>query len=133
MRDAVLTYFPMLIAVMLIGMAAYQTYLFNQSIDAMQRNVARAEYIRTCREIIDTYFVVKQRVGVLMPAADRGNVAGASRVTEVNRVDAQAAIAKFGSLATYLANFQDAGSRARYTELTKALTGIMEGARGTQF
>jgi len=127
-----LTYFPMLIAVLSIGMSVYQGYLFNQSIDVMQRNVARGEYIRTCREIIETYFQVKQKVGVLMPAADRGNIAGASRVTENNRLEAQAAIAKFGGLGTYLANFQDAGTRARYTDLTKTLTGVMENARNVQ-
>jgi hypothetical protein len=131
-RDAVLTYFPMAIAVMSLGLSIYQGFLFHESIDIMQRNVARGEYIRTCRDIIETYFQVKQRVGVLMPVADRGNVAGASRVTEVNRLDAQAAIAKFGGLGTYLANFQDPGTRARYTELTRTLAGIMDTARTTQ-
>jgi hypothetical protein len=67
-----------------------------------------------------------------MPAADRSNVVGASRVTEANRLDAQAAIAKFGGLGTYLANFQDAPTRARYTDLTRTLSGIMDAARTTQ-
>ena len=131
-REAMLTYFPMLIAILSIGLSVYQGYLFNQSIDVMQRNVARGEYIRTCREIIETYFLVKQKVGVLMPAADRGNIAGASRVTENNRLEAQAAVAKFGGLGTYLANFQDTGTRARYTDLTKTLAGILENARNVQ-
>ena len=131
-KDAVTTYFPMTIAVLSLVLSIYQGFLFHESIDVMQRNVARGEYIRTCRDIIETYFLVKQRVGVLMPMADRGNVAGASRVTEINRLDAQAAIAKFGGLGTYLANFQDAGTRARYTELTRSLTGIMDTARTTQ-
>jgi hypothetical protein len=66
-----------------------------------------------------------------MPTPDRGNVAGASRVSEASRLDAQAAIAKFGGLGTYLANFQDAGTRARYTELTKLLSDIYDNARNT--
>ena len=82
-----------------------------------------ANISRTCREIIETYFQIKPRIGALMPAADRGNVAGASRVSEASRLEAQAAIAKFGGLGTYLANFQDAGTRARYTELTKTAVG----------
>ncbi len=138
LRTALLTYFPMLIAIISLGLSIFQGYLFHRSIDLSQRsidllerNVARGEYIRTCREVIETYFQVKQKVSVLMPAADRGNVAGASRVTEASRLDAQAAIAKFGGLGTYLANFQDPGTRARYTELTRTLTAIFESARAT--
>ncbi len=128
-RTALIIYFPMAVAIMSLGMSIYQGYLFHRSIDLMERNVARGEYARACRDIIETYFLVKQKVGVLMPAADRGNIVGASRVTENNRLEAQAAIAKFGGLGTYLANFQDAGTRARYTELTRTLTSIMEAAR----
>jgi len=130
-RAALVTYFPMFIAVLSLCLSIYQGFLFHRSIDLMERNVARGEYIRTCREIIETYFAVKQKVGVLMPTPDRSNIAGASRVTENNRLDAQAAIAKFGGLGTYLANFQDPETRARYTELTRSLTAIMENARNT--
>ncbi|MGZ3409926.1 MAG: hypothetical protein ACXWJW_12015 [Xanthobacteraceae bacterium] len=137
-RDALVTYFPMAIAVLSLVLSIYQGYLFheslalsNQSIDVMQRNVARGEFSRACRDVIETYFQVKQKVSVLMPAADRSNVAGASRVTEASRLEAQGAIAKFGGLGTYLANFQDAATRTRYTELTRTLTGIMESARTT--
>ena len=121
----------LLIALSSLAMSVYQSYLFHQSVDLLQRNVARGEYIRTCREVIETYFLVKQRISVLMPAADRGNIAGASRVNEANRLDAQATIAKFGALGTYLANFQDDATRARYTNLTRTLTGIMDNARNT--
>jgi hypothetical protein len=139
LRSVLITYFPMLIAIISLGMSIFQGYLFHRSIDLSQRsldlverNVARGEYIRTCREVIETYFQVKQKVSALMPAADRSNVVGASRITEAHRLDAQAAIAKFGGLGTYLANFQDPGTRARYTDLTRTLNGIMDGARTTQ-
>lgn len=135
-RTALVTYFPMLIAILSLGISIFQGYLFHRSIelsqrslDLLERNVARGEYIRTCREVIETYFQVKQKVSALMPAADRGNVAGASRVTEAHRVEAQAAVARFGGLGTYLANFQDPGTRARYTDLTRTLSGIVEHAR----
>jgi hypothetical protein len=137
-RNTLITYFPMLIAVMSLALSLYQGYLFKssldlsqRSLDMMERNVARGEFMRTCREISETYFQVKQRIGMLMPSADRGNVAGASRVTEHNRFEAQESIAKFGGLGTYLANFQDAATRARYTELTRTLTASMESARTT--
>lgn len=139
LRDALLTYFPMTIAVLSIVLSIYQGYLFHQSlklsgesIDVMQRNVARGEFVRACRDIIETYFQVKQKVSVLMPAADRSNVVGASRVTEANRLEAQAAVARFGGLGIYLANFQDDATRARYTQLTKTLTDVMDSARSTQ-
>ncbi len=131
LRGAVIFYFPMFIATLSLVLSIYQGYLFHASIEIMQKNVARGEYIRTCREIIETYFLVKQKIGVLMPAADRGNVAGASRLSENNRLEAQVAVAKFGGLGTYLANFQDAGTRARYTDLTRTLTAIIEQSRTT--
>ncbi len=131
MNSLVTTYLPIAIALFSLGLSLYQGMLFRESIDIMQRNVARGEYARTCREIIETYFQVKPKVGALMQTPDRGNVAGASRISEASRLDAQAAIAKFGGLGTYLANFQDAGTRARYTELTKLLTGIYDNARNT--
>ena len=127
----VTTLLPIVIALFSLGLSVYQGMLFRESIDVMQRNVARGEYARTCREIIETYFQIKPRIGALMPTPDRGNVAGASRVLEASRLEAQAAIAKFGGLGTYLANFQDAGTRARYTELTKLLSGIYDNARNT--
>lgn len=131
MNSLVTTYLPIAIALFSLGLSLYQGMLFRESIDIMQRNVARGEYARTCREIIETYFQIKPRIGALMQTPDRGNVAGASRVSEANRLEAQAAIAKFGGLGTYLANFQDAGTRARYTELTKLLSGIYDNARNT--
>jgi hypothetical protein len=131
LNTAFTTYLPIAIALFSLGLSVYQGILFRESIDIMQRNVARGEYARTCREIIETYFQIKPRIGALMQTADRGNVAGASRVSEASRLDAQAAIAKFGGLGTYLANFQDAGTRARYTELTKLLSGIYDNARNT--
>ena len=125
------TYLTAAVALISLGMSFYQGYLFHRSIDLMEKNVARGEFIRTCRDIIGTYFDVKQKVGMLMPAADRGNIAGAARVTEGNRVEAQAAIARFGGLGTYLANFQDISTRERYTELTRTLNGIFDVARTT--
>ena len=69
--------------------------------------------------------------GYLNIYADRGNIAGASRVTEANRLEAQAAITKFSGLSAYLANYQDVSARVRYAELTRALNGIMDVARTT--
>jgi hypothetical protein len=138
-RNVLIVYFPMLIAIMSLGMSTYQGYLFQRSIelsqrslDLVERNVARGEFMRTCRELSETYFEIRPKIGVLMPTPDRGNVAGASRVSEHSRLEAQAVVARFGGLGTYLANFSpDPGTRARYTQLTRTLTGILDSARTT--
>ncbi len=130
-RSSFLTWFFALVATIAIGVALYQGYLFHRTTEAMEKNVARTEISRTCRDIVGAYFEVKQKLSVLMPAADRGNIAGASRVTEANRLEAQAAITKFGGLSAYLANYQDVSARVRYSELTRALNGVMDVARTT--
>ena len=130
-RSGFLTWFFALIATIAIGVSLYQGYLFHRTTDTIEKNVTRTEITRTCRDIVGAYFEVKQKMSVLMPAADRGNIAGASRVTEANRLEAQAAITKFSGLSAYLANYQDVSAQVRYAELTRALNGIMDVARTT--
>jgi len=132
LRSVLMIYFPMFIAVLSLSSSIYQGYLFHESLQIVQRNVARGEYMRTCREIIETYFLVKQRVGLIMPAGDRDSAATATRGSDNDRVEAQSAVARFGALGTYLANFQEEATRARYTELTRTLMRIVDAARATQ-
>jgi hypothetical protein len=129
--SGLLTYFAVILSVFALALSAYQGYVFNRSIDMMERNVSRGEFVRACRDMAGAYYEVKQKASVLMPAADRGNIAGASRVTEANRLEAQAAITKFGNLSNYLASFQDISARVQYNELTKTLNGILDVARTT--
>jgi hypothetical protein len=129
--SGLLTYFAVILSVFALALSAYQGYVFNRSIDMMERNVSRGEFVRACRDMAGAYYEVKQKVSVLMPAADRGNIAGASRVTEANRLEAQASITKFGNLSNYLASFQDMSARVQYNELTKTLNGILDVARTT--
>ena len=65
-RVAVTTYFPMFIAVLSLVTSIYNGYLNNKFVDLVQNNVARVEYLRTCKEIIDAYFQVKFRVGLFV-------------------------------------------------------------------
>jgi hypothetical protein len=131
-RTTAAAWFAMLIALAAAGAAGYQTYLFHQTTEVAQRNYARSEFVRACRDLVGRYFQVKSKVSTLMPAADRGNIAGASRVTEMNRQDAQAAVAQFGEASTYVANFQNDVARARDSELARALKSILDNARNTQ-
>jgi len=65
-RTAVVTYFPMFIAVLSLVTSIYNGYLNGKFVDIIQRNFGRTEYLRTCKEIIDAYFFNK-----LFEPADR--------------------------------------------------------------
>ena len=48
-RTAVVTYFPMFIAVLSLVTSIYNGYLNNKFVDIIQRNFGRTEYLRTCK------------------------------------------------------------------------------------
>jgi hypothetical protein len=120
-HSTLVTYFPMLIAILSVLSSIYQGYLFAHSNDLIQRNVLRSEYLRTCREIIDTYFQVKLAVTQL---SEPGANPTANATANANNL-----VGKFGALGTYLANFQDEEIRVRYTGLTHELARLVTTAR----
>jgi hypothetical protein len=76
-QAVVMTYFPMFIAALSLCTSIYNGYLNNKFVDLIQNNTARVESLRTCKEIIDAYFQVKFRVGVISSDAERtGTVDG---------------------------------------------------------
>jgi hypothetical protein len=117
-RTAVVTYFPMVIAVLSLFTAIYNGHLNNRFVSIIQGNVGRLEYMRTCKEIIDAYFQVKFRTGIVGAAAER---TGLSR----DLIEAENAVAKFAALGTYLANLRDEVIRARYTQLSRELEAVV--------
>jgi hypothetical protein len=104
-----------------LAAAAYQSYSHGRNLEIVQRNVVRAEYLRTCREIIDTYFQVRMRSHAMNEIAGGD---GAPAVEPVMRREAEAQVYKFGALGTFLANFRDQAVRQRYTDLTGKLLAI---------
>jgi 5'-deoxynucleotidase YfbR-like HD superfamily hydrolase len=126
-RTAVVTYFPMLIAVLSLVTSIYNGYLNNKFVDIIQRNLGRTEYLRTCKEIIDAYFQVKFRAGILSETSERDR-AGASTPAQV---EAANAVSKFAALGTYLANLRDDPTREQYTRLTRELEKIVREAART--
>jgi hypothetical protein len=120
LHSTLVFYFPMFIATLSVLSSIYQGYLFTRSLDIVQRNVSRSEYLRTCREIIDTYFQIKLSVAQL------SEIGGAP--TRIDRVNAVNLTGKFSALGTYLANFQDEEIRVRYTELANELGAIAAAA-----
>lgn len=120
LHSTLVVYFPMFIATLSVVSSIYQAILFTRSLDIVQQNVSRGEYLRTCREVIDTYFQIKLSVAQLSEGG--GPAARADRANVVNLTG------KFGALGTYLANFQDEEIRVRYTELANELAAIAAAA-----
>ena len=114
-RTAVVTYFPMFIAVLSLVTSIYNGYLNGKFVDIIQRNFGRTEYLRTCKEIIDAYFQVKFRAGIVSENVGRDPGVSAAQI------DAASAVSKFAALGTYLANLRDEPTRQQYTRLSGEL------------
>jgi hypothetical protein len=127
----VVVIFPMFIATLSLLTSIYNGYLNNKFVELIQQNVSRGEYIRTCKDIIDSYFLIKLKAAALAAAAERER---AGRATDITAYEAEAANAAshFGALGTYLANFQDDAARERYTYLAWELLRIVKAARDTE-
>src|SRR5271169_5642437 len=124
------TIFPMFIATLSLLTSIYNGYLNNKFVMLIQQNVTRGEYIRTCKDIIDSYFLIKLKAAALAAAAERER---AGRVTDIAAYETEAdnAASHFGALGTYMANFQDDAARERYTYLAWELARIAKAARDT--
>ena len=121
-RALLLSYFPMFIATLSLLTSVYNGYLNNKFVELVQNNIGRVEYMRSCRDIIDAYFQVKVRLGVL-------NAAGERPGTSPEQTEAATALAKFIALGTYLANLRDEAIRVRYTRLSQELEKVLADAR----
>lgn len=121
-RDTLITYFPMFIATVSVIASLYSAWLFSRSFEIMQRAVDRGEMMRACKDVIDHYFQIKVKAGILADGGPTVTVAANEAAT---------AVAKFGALGTYLANFGDEAARQRYTQLSHELARIVAAARTT--
>ena len=117
----------MFIAVLSLLTSIYNGYLNNMFVGIIQGNLGRAEYMRTCKEIIDAYFQVKFKAGIVNESGDRASPSAAS----AEQQEAANAVSKFAALGTYLANLRDDTTRERYTELSRQLERIIAEARRT--
>jgi hypothetical protein len=135
LQAVVITFFPMFIATLSLVTSIYNGYLNNKFVDLIQRNLGRAEYMRTCKETIDAYFQIKFRAGLVSASGQRERASTTQNVTAQNiageQIDAAAAVNKFAALGTYLANLRDEAVRVRYTELVRALEKAVAEARRT--
>ena len=137
-RSILIAYFPMFIATLSLVTSIYNGYLNNRFVDLIQRNVGRAEYMRTCKDVIDAYFQVKFRASVVSRNRDNASAGSdktsremTSGVLTSEQIEAGQAVARLGALGTYLANLRDESVRVRYTELSVAVDKAVSDARQT--
>ena len=69
-----ITFFPMFIATLSLVTSIYNGYLNNRFVDLIQRNLGRAEYMRTCKETIDAYFQVRFKAGLVSANGNHARV-----------------------------------------------------------
>jgi hypothetical protein len=124
LRSTLITFFPMFIAALSLFTSIYNGYLNGKFVDFIQRNVERTESMRTCKEIIEAYFQVKARANLIRRGASESSE-GQPRGVAAEQIEAANALAKFGALGTYLANFRDDATRTRYTQLSIMLDQIL--------
>jgi hypothetical protein len=121
-RTSLLAFLSIFLAILSVCAALYQNYIQTKYVDAIQRNVSRAEYNRACRDIIEAYFQVKLRIGLLL--SERTGAMPA-----MFEIEAANAVSRIGAFGTYLANFQSEDVRFRYTQLTSELQRLVLTAR----
>ncbi len=105
------------IALCSLSTAMYQGYVQTRNLEIMQRDLARREQVRSCKEVIEAYFEAKLRIGQVLDMRARPPSGWMPSPEDAAAV----AVSRFAALGTYLANFQGEEARVRYTALTRAL------------
>jgi hypothetical protein len=120
-RTALIVYFPMFIATLSLITSIFNGYLNNRLVNFSQRSLGRTEYLHTCKDIIDAYFQIKFRAGLISEGA----------ASPAAQLEAANAVNKFAALGTYLANLRDDPAREQYTHLSWELENIVHDASKT--
>lgn len=102
------TNISLVVALCSVLSSAYQSWNYSRSIDSVQRNVLRAENLRTCRDIIDVFFQFR------LKAED----ANAKLADQTRPTDLRTLAYHFGALSTFLANFREDEVRGLYAKLS---------------
>lgn len=124
-RPSGLTLVTLAIALLSLATAVYQGWVQTRNLEIVQRDLARREQVRSCKEVIEAYFEAKLRIGLLV-----GSRAAPSTALAVPPEEAAAiAVSRFAALGTYLANFQGEATRQRYTALSRELERLVAAAQ----
>jgi hypothetical protein len=74
-RAALITYFPMGIAVLSLITSIFSSYLSLRSLEFFESSLGRTEYLHTCKEIIADYFeVIASRAGKAVRPTFAGSI-----------------------------------------------------------
>jgi 5'-deoxynucleotidase YfbR-like HD superfamily hydrolase len=111
---------PVIIAMLSLGASIFQSWNYARNIESAQRNILRAESLKTCRDIIDAFFQFRLK-------ADEANQmqAGSSAMASA---ELKGVVYRFSAYSTFLANFQGEAARKGYTELSWEMLAIAENA-----
>jgi hypothetical protein len=128
-RAAAVIYFPMFIATLSLVTSIYNGYLNNRFVELIQENLGRTEAMHTCKDVIDAYFQVKFRAGIVSENGARERATGTPVPgAAAAQIEALNAVNKVGALGTYLANLSNERARDHYTRLTEELEKIAKEA-----
>jgi hypothetical protein len=116
---------PLGIALLSLVSSIFQSLNYARNIESAQQNVLRGESLKTCRDIIEVFFLFRlkaeeaNRLSLSARAANKP-------MAEIVAIELKALVYKFGALGTFLANFREKEARVSYTELTWKLNDLAE-------
>ncbi len=113
---------PLIIAGLTLVSSFFQSVNYARNIESAQRNVLRAEALKTCRDIIDVFFQFR------LKAEEASHMQAAA--SPMLGLEMRSLASKFGAYGTFLANFQGEDVRYRYTMLARELAALAEAAGG---
>lgn len=108
------------IALLSLGAALFQGFINARNLAVVQRDLARREHVRACKEAAELFFEAKLRAArhaarIRQGIADDG-------------FDAALAAGRLAAVSTYLANFGDERIRQTYTALSGAMRAVLDAA-----
>ena len=108
------------IALLSLAAALFQGYINARNLAVVQRDLARREHVRGCKEAAELFFEAKSRIA-RYAARQRQGVAD-------DGFDAALATGRLAAVSTYLANFGDGATRETYTAFSTAMRSLLDGA-----
>lgn len=127
--NAALPLISLIIAGLSLAATIAQTYNYRRNIESIQKNVLRAENLRSCKEVIEVFFDFRLKLEQLnATASGQGSAAGQGSSTDAARLALKSVVYKFGAAGTFLANFAPETARARYAALAWDMLDIVDKA-----
>lgn len=126
LRALSLPVLSLLIASLSLISSISQSYNYRRNIEAVQKNVLRAENLKTCRDIIEVFFAFRLRAEEINARHNDGRMADMGRGEALREL--KSLVYRFGALGTFLANFTPHTARERYSHLSWELNALADAA-----